>query len=280
MIYPNNFERKLGFDEIRKLLKARCQSTLGQEKVDEMTFSTDAAEVNEWLAQVREFRRMREEHDDFPMQYFFDVRECIARIRLENTHLEEDEVWDLRRSLETLVNIVRYLERGAEETAQGDVKYPKKEDGTPKYEFTEEKPEGSKAARGTFYLETDNAIIGFSTSTFVYQTSVYYKQKFGDQKGTFDDYLSWVDDKDSKIHLSGMEKIEINGRKALRYYNREGSSGNYKFYGYSYAIGVDDIYSGSRLEMGVFYKTEESEAKEFDEETLSIINSLKVEQNQ
>ena len=68
---------------------------------------------------------MREEHDDFPMQYFFDVRESIARIRLENTHLEEDEVWDLRRSLETIVNIVRYLERGAEETAQGDVKeYP------------------------------------------------------------------------------------------------------------------------------------------------------------
>ena len=124
VIYPNNFERKLGFDEIRKLLKARCQSTLGQEKVDEMTFSTDVAEVNEWLAQVREFRRMREEHDDFPMQYFFDVRESIARIRLENTHLEEDEVWDLRRSLETIVNIVRYLERGAEETAQGDVKYP------------------------------------------------------------------------------------------------------------------------------------------------------------
>ena len=89
-----------------------------------MAFSTDADVVNEWLSQVREFRRMREEHDDFPMQYFFDVRESIARIRLENTHLEEDEVWDLRRSLETIVNIVRYLERGAEETAQGDVKYP------------------------------------------------------------------------------------------------------------------------------------------------------------
>ena len=114
VIYPNNFERKLGFDEIRRLLKARCQSTLGQEKVDEMAFSTDADVVNEWLAQVREFRRMREEHDDFPMQYFFDVRESIARIRLENTHLEEDEVWDLRRSLETIVGIVNFLSRNEE----------------------------------------------------------------------------------------------------------------------------------------------------------------------
>ena len=111
MIYPNNFEHKIGFDEIRRLLKERCLSTLGKEKVDEMTFSTDAAQVNEWLTQVREFRRLQEGKDDFPMQYFFDVREAVSRIRLENTHLEEDEVWDLRRSLETIVNIVRYLNR-------------------------------------------------------------------------------------------------------------------------------------------------------------------------
>ena len=37
----------------------------------------------------------------------------MSRIRLENTHLEEDEVWDLRRSLETIANIVRYLNRSA-----------------------------------------------------------------------------------------------------------------------------------------------------------------------
>ena len=124
MIYPNNFEHKLGFDEIRRLLKERCLSTLGKEKVDEIAFSTDAVQVNEWLTQVREFRRLQEEKDDFPMQYFFDVREAVSRIRLENTHLEEDEVWDLRRSLETIANIVRYLEQGAEETASSELNYP------------------------------------------------------------------------------------------------------------------------------------------------------------
>ena len=124
MIYPNNFEHKLGFDEIRRLLKERCLSTLGKEEVDEIAFSTNADAINEQLAQVREFRRLKEEKDDFPMQYFFDVRESIMRIRLENTHLEEDEVWDLRRSLETIANIVRYLEHGTEETASGETKYP------------------------------------------------------------------------------------------------------------------------------------------------------------
>ena len=124
MIYPNNFEQKIGFDEIRELLKARCLSTLGKEKVDEIAFSTDASVVNEWLSQVREFRRLQEEKDDFPMQYFFDVRESIKRIRLENTHLEEDEVWDLRRSLQTIADIVRYLRKESGDGSQESVDYP------------------------------------------------------------------------------------------------------------------------------------------------------------
>jgi DNA mismatch repair protein MutS2 len=124
VIYPNNFEQKIGFNEIRGLLKERCLSALGKEKVDEIAFSTDADVINEWQEQIREFRRLQNEADDFPMQYFFDVRESIKRIRLENTHLEEDEVWDLRRSLETIANIVKYLERGAEEATNGELNYP------------------------------------------------------------------------------------------------------------------------------------------------------------
>ena len=111
MIYPKTFETKIGFDEIRTLLRERCLSTLGKERIDNMTFSSDAEVINEWLQQVKEFRRLQEEADDFPMQYFFDVRESVARLRLEGTHLDEGELFDLRRSLETICNIVNYLNR-------------------------------------------------------------------------------------------------------------------------------------------------------------------------
>ena len=95
MIYPDNFENKIGFNEIRKMLRERCLSSLGKEQVDKMSFSSDAELVNEWLMQVREFRRLMEEVEDFPLQYFYDVRESILRIRVENTHLEEDELFGL-----------------------------------------------------------------------------------------------------------------------------------------------------------------------------------------
>ena len=109
MIYPDSFERKIGFDEIRTLLRERCLCQIGRDKVDELAFTDDAAEVQERLAQVHEFRQLMDKATDFPLQYFFDVREAVTRIRLANTHFEEEELFDLRRSLETIVNIVKYL---------------------------------------------------------------------------------------------------------------------------------------------------------------------------
>ncbi len=111
MIYPANFESKIQFSEIRSLLKGYCLSQLGKDKVDTMTFGSNAKDINESLNQTREFRRMQEEADDFPLQFFFDMRESIKRIRIEGTHLEEGEMFDLRRSLETIAGIVKFLNR-------------------------------------------------------------------------------------------------------------------------------------------------------------------------
>ena len=124
MIYPQNFEKKIGFDEVRHLLKEQCLSTLGKEKVDAIVFSTDAEEVNEWQQQVREFRRLETETDGLPLNYFFDVRQAISRIRLENTHLEESELFDLRRSLETIGAIVTFLNKNNGDEEHEDYPYP------------------------------------------------------------------------------------------------------------------------------------------------------------
>ena len=124
MIYPSNYEQKIGFDEIRRMLKGHCQSTLGQEKVDEIAFSDDAATVNEQMEQVREMRRLMQATEKPEMNYFFDVRESVARIRMENTHLEENELWDLRRSLETIGIIVTFLNKNNGDDDNPDYLYP------------------------------------------------------------------------------------------------------------------------------------------------------------
>ena len=115
MIYPQNFEQKIGFDQIRQLLKEKCLSTLGEERVTDMAFSDRFSEVEERLDQVTEFVRILQEEDNFPAQYFFDVRPSLKRIRVEGMYLDEQELFDLRRSLETIRDIVCFLQKGEDE---------------------------------------------------------------------------------------------------------------------------------------------------------------------
>jgi len=124
MIYPETFEYKIGFNEIRRLLHERCLSTLGKDLTDNISFSCERDTVNEWLQQVREFRRLQEEKEDFPLQYFFDMRGPVSRLRLEGTHPEEGEMFDLRRSLDTIAKIVRYLSGNNEYENGGTPPYP------------------------------------------------------------------------------------------------------------------------------------------------------------
>lgn len=124
MIYPQNFEQKIGFDHIRQLLKDKCLSTLGEERVAEMDFSKQYEDVVEKLNQVTEFVRIIQEEDGFPDQFFFDVRPSLKRIRIEGMYLDEQELFDLRRSLETIRDIVRFLQRNKEEEEEEEEASP------------------------------------------------------------------------------------------------------------------------------------------------------------
>ena len=124
MLYPHNFEDKTGFNQIRTLLDSKCLSALGKEMVDAMSFSDDADTINEWQRQIGEFRRITEEHDDFPMDYFFDVREAIIRVRPENTHIEEPDLFDLMRSLSTIDAIVSIINDNDDSDDDSDTDSP------------------------------------------------------------------------------------------------------------------------------------------------------------
>ena len=120
MFYPLNFEQKTGFDKIRLLVSDKCLSPLGKERVADMYFLTDYKTIGDKLEQVDEFVRIQQEEEDFPANYFFDVRYSLKRIRPEGTWLDERELFDLKRSLQTIHDIVRFFRPTEEE----EIKYP------------------------------------------------------------------------------------------------------------------------------------------------------------
>ena len=65
---------------------------------------------------------LRKKH--FPAQYFFDVRPSQKRIRVEGMYLDEPELFDLRRSLETIRDIVRFLQKSDDDEEESASPYP------------------------------------------------------------------------------------------------------------------------------------------------------------
>lgn len=131
MIYPQNFEIKIGFNLVREMLTEQCLSALGKQKVEEMEFSSTYSKVERELNETNEFVRILQEEDDFPDQYFFDVRSSLKRIKVEGMYLEEEELFNLQRSLATISAIVVFLKRRKdnveieeEEEAADESNYP------------------------------------------------------------------------------------------------------------------------------------------------------------
>ncbi len=119
MIYPENFEHKIGFTDIRTILKGHCLSSLGTEWVDKhVTFQTDYAAVCRSLTEASEFKEFDEQYEGEVEADFFDVREPLMRIRPERTYLEELDLFNLKRSLSTVWSFVKAFQSSADEAEE------------------------------------------------------------------------------------------------------------------------------------------------------------------
>jgi len=114
-IYPHNFEEKIGFDRIREMLHHKCISTMGNEWVDKMMFQDSFETISNQLNEVDEFCRIIREYDNFPASNFYDLRESLNKIQIEGRFLEPDELFDLKRSLESVRAIVNFFNKQEEE---------------------------------------------------------------------------------------------------------------------------------------------------------------------
>ena len=108
MIYPTNFEQKIGFVSIRQMVSGHCISQMGLEKVDEMAFSTDKALILKSLEQTDEFIRLLQTGVPFPVRDFHDLREAFHQIQIEGTCLSVEDLFALKPSLNVLEAILRF----------------------------------------------------------------------------------------------------------------------------------------------------------------------------
>lgn len=118
MIYPANFEEKIGFTSICNLLREECLSSLGLFHVDHLTFLTDFEELQLILKQTDEFKKMLLMEGAFPAQDFYNMQPVLKQLQIEGAFIEQDALKDLQVSLKTIFHIQQYLEALEEEKYQ------------------------------------------------------------------------------------------------------------------------------------------------------------------
>ena len=126
MIYPENIEKKIGFDAVRSMVAELCGSPLSKQLAAEATFSGDFAEVDAELRRVAEFKTIIETDPDFPGVAFRDVTVRLRSIRPEGTFLTAEEFVDLNLSLSAMASIASYFAR--QRTEEGASPYPHLDD--------------------------------------------------------------------------------------------------------------------------------------------------------
>ena len=82
MIYPENFENKIGFDRIRKLLSEKCLSPMGAEKADSISFIDDFDILSHNLSATYEFQQLLQFEDFFPSDHYYKISDCLVKIRI------------------------------------------------------------------------------------------------------------------------------------------------------------------------------------------------------
>jgi len=111
VIYPENFEIKTGFDRIRELVADNCLSPMGLEMVESIRFHTDREIISFKISATYEFQELLRLEDYFPSEHYYQISDSLNKIRIEGSFPDVQEVFDLKRSLETVKSITGFFKK-------------------------------------------------------------------------------------------------------------------------------------------------------------------------
>lgn len=109
MLYPENFEEKIGFNSIRQLLLQHCLSPMGQGFVNDIQMMTSQDKIQPEVESVEEFRQLLQFDEPFPAQDYYDLRAVLKRLQVDGTYIELEDLAQLRGFIVTMTNIFVYL---------------------------------------------------------------------------------------------------------------------------------------------------------------------------
>lgn len=118
MIYPDNAADKLGFLEIKALIKEKCLSQAGKMMIDRIQPQYKFDLIDRFLRQTSEFKDLLQHDSPLPIDHFYPMKETVEKIRVEGTFLLEEELFRVMLSLRTVYALIRYFQEREDQYPQ------------------------------------------------------------------------------------------------------------------------------------------------------------------
>ena len=115
MIYPSDFENKIGFKAIRERLNELCISEMGKEFVGKMCFCTDVDEIHTYLRLIEDFQTLMQDGVPFPVRDYNDLREEFKHLSIDGTVISLDSMFALKPTLSALFYVFKFFKSEASE---------------------------------------------------------------------------------------------------------------------------------------------------------------------
>lgn len=111
MIFPDSFEKKIGFEGIRPQLRKLCVTIPGRQMTDDMDFSTDAATVERRIDSTAQMLDIVTSHEALPLAELGDVASILASIRVAGSGMAVDDLVKVRGFLASATAVSEYFAR-------------------------------------------------------------------------------------------------------------------------------------------------------------------------
>lgn len=115
MIYPKDFEKKIGFDKIRELISNYCKNNRARELVNKMSFSTNVEEISIYLDETYEMKNICLYDDSFYLSDYPDIDSSLKKLSIKGLYLEIEEIIKLKLFIEALHLVLNFFKNKKEE---------------------------------------------------------------------------------------------------------------------------------------------------------------------
>lgn len=109
MLYPDNFEHKIGFDSVRSLIDEKCAGSWGVEEAEKISFSNDFDTIVASLTLINEMMSLITDSNALPVPVVIDLRHQFADTKAEGTFLETKDLIALKKNISTLRELVQFI---------------------------------------------------------------------------------------------------------------------------------------------------------------------------